>query len=348
MAGPVLFMRRNALLVLLTLALSWLIWVQVSTFFQETWRGEIPVHKVAVGDGETFILNPDPEWVTVEVYGNRRDLERVRGNLTAEIRIRPESASAGLKTVQFRADDLELPPGLELLSMDPPEVSVTYARFMEDDVAVKAVVDKTSLDKDSDIQLVDAVAWPESIGIDGPEEDGKKVVSTGLQTVSIDPKNYVSALGTDTEYETEIYLDLKRWAGSGLKAPISKVRVRLRYVHVARREEVWVPLEVHWVDPDLEKNAKCFRIEATGGSVEEKGQELKIKIALRGPRSVLDDDELIEKIRAYVRSDEAGTEIKIAPVRFENLPEGVSVVPIQPSHQPTITYEKAYELKRDE
>jgi hypothetical protein len=326
MTRLLLFLRQNSVLVVLALVFSWMVWVQVSTVFVETKRLEIPVRILPEDEKAILLLGHEPEVVTVEVSGNRRLIDRLDPSTTSAVfRIRREflDESGEVQSRTFTAEDLELPADLDLLLMSPSEVRASFAVRETRDAAVEVLVDRSGAPEG--LRLVEAIPVPPRIEIEGPLELVQR--TDAIHTLRIALRDHVPT-GAETTVRGVFPLDLAALRREGLRTRSRDVTVLFRFEHGHTRDEVWIPLEVHWVDPTPE-DRRLVRINQTAGSrVEERGGRLVIPVKLVGPKAVLEDEQILAGIRAYVRSDEAARKAREAdprlPVQFEGLPPGVT------------------------
>jgi hypothetical protein len=339
MGRLLLYVRTNLVLILLALALSWLVWVQLSTFFVETWRGEVPLRRLV--EDQVLVLESGREEIVVEVRGNRREIDQLRAGLTADIRLRnefldPQQAS---QSRTFTVEDLELPGELEALRMEPEDFEIRFTKRARVQVSVvatrKAHLDTSRIEG---FEVLDPLVVQNKVLVEGPEKILSELKTIELQT--IDLSEHVDRMRGKSEIIVRrAPLDVEALREQGVRIEPREVDVLVRFKEL-HKQTVRVPLEAHWVDPDPEK-PRGFVLKSTGSIrdvVEQRGDRLMVKITLVGPREAIakllegssteDGIPTIDTVRAYVRSDDAFRAFvdspgAIGPVRFERLPEGV-------------------------
>jgi len=368
MKRVITFLKTNGLLSLLGLCLAWMIWVQISVVFVETKEITIDV-EVLPEPGEdmnaVFIHGWNHEQVTVKISGSRRVLDGLDStNLKAVFRARAETVvnSEGLQARTFTEDDLEMPDGIRLLSMSPRTVVARIAKYAKARVRIKVDTDVSRVPADASYELRGSFAIPAMIDIEGPASLVTELTQPetgGIATIPIEVQNHPPSVrfGDETEIRTTVDLtvplDIAALEERGLRPRVGRspsvreVGVRLQFAHVHRVEDVMIPFDVHWVNPDgsmekptffqvnLETSESIFkRVPGTS--------DYLISVTLVGPRELLVGEALEKtkaKLRGFVRADAKRIEqLPDQPsleVFFEGVPDGIAVEPIPLARRPT-------------
>ena len=250
---------------------------------------------------DQVLLTEIPD-VRLVVSGRTRHLARLETDVLEELVVRLDQARP---TVTFGASDFNLPAGVEVRSIFPDRVQLSYARLTARELPILV---NSQGDPHPDYSIVGVRATPQRIRVTGPEDQINEL--TGVPTSRID------IYETDTD-------DIERSVG------LIATGAHMEYEQV---QNIQVVIDIE-PNQDTMEMAVALAIEgpSEGFSLEE-GADV-VRVHLVGPPSVIRSSAPIP-VRATVSSapfvDSEGGRY-FADVRVFNLPPGVRLLGVEPT-----------------
>jgi YbbR domain-containing protein len=204
----------------------------------------------------------------------------------------------------FGDDMIKLPPGLRVVSVNPPSIRLQFEERATKVIAVRPILDG---DPAHGYRVDKIEASPAFVMVRGP-----KGVIDALSEVKTRP---IDVSGRKETMEAQATLDAPEQAVEVVDRPVIQVRVAI----VEDQSELLaekVPVTVRWMGPQALPGSALFHVEPES-----------VTVRLRGPRNVLEGITVAE-LSAYVTlhaEDVSQPGLRPARVIVEGVPKGVAL-----------------------
>jgi YbbR domain-containing protein len=300
----------NAPLKFVALVLALTVFILVHADDQEVAGGTVDVDYLLPED--RVLVSERPDQLRITVKGSRRVIKRFHREEVEPIKIDLRNTTRG--EVFFQADMIDLPEGLELVSISPASMQVVFEQLAEKQVPV--AIDTTNA-PDRGFKVDSLAARPSTVTIRG-------AMSLVAETRS------VRTAEIDLARRNKSFRETVRLApGPGLVVdgnPVVEVDVSMGEEQGSR--ELSLPVAIHAGAGVSAEQAARFAAHP--------GQ---VRVILRGSVMVIDEMRA-ENITAYVRvspNDLGGNTARTAPVRVEPALPGIGyeISPAEVTLRPT-------------
>ncbi|MCM2278347.1 MAG: CdaR family protein [Oligoflexia bacterium] len=182
---------------LVSIAIAVVLWFVVLGSRNVEVTKDIPLELITPAD--IIPANEIPEKITFRLSGPKAFLRAVLDRREDPIRVNLAGAKPGLVTYRFFSDNIRLPIGVKVLSINPTAILIKLEYLKRRDVPVRAVLRGAPPEG---YRVARAVLKPDTVKIKGPESRVDGI--TELQTVPVD------VTGMKQSQEKDVSLDLSR------------------------------------------------------------------------------------------------------------------------------------------
>jgi YbbR domain-containing protein len=175
------FFTENKLLKLLSLAMAILMWLSISTQDTRDRRLENIPLRVINNRSDTLVTSAPVKVVDLRIRGPLSLITDLEPDRIA-VQIDVTDLGPGNHSVWLRADQVNTPPSVDVLRIDPPNVLVTVEALSNRQLRVKPIIKAGSIPANQ--VLVDAIVSPATVQARGPAALVGRL--TGVETEPID------------------------------------------------------------------------------------------------------------------------------------------------------------------
>lgn len=288
--------RENLGTKLISVAIAAALWFIVLGSRNVEATKEVPLEVITSPD--LTPSNEIPEKIAFRLSGPKAFLRAILDRRDEPIRVNMGGAKPGLVTYRFFSDNIRLPIGVKVLSVNPTAILIKLEPVKRKDVPVKVEVHGVPADG---FRVAGARVTPEVVRISGAE--------TKVDAISELVTSSVDATGLKQSINKEAVFDLARY-GVQLDGPLPKIQLDIEPASANFRI----------------KNVEIKVLSELTAKVEEKGVQLLVRV---NPK----DLRLLDRSRVTVVVDLSGKKKGkyLEPVKV-TLPPSVGLVKVIPEY----------------